>query len=120
MASEGNIDANACKSPHARAFSLPDLTSNRVSWHSIFLLPFMGNPIEIVTDEMILDTAPFMLTRAMHRDVYPAIDPAQNPAVSAEGKVAIVTGATGGLGFVSSSPPPPHPTEALGDACKLI
>lgn len=44
-----------------------------------------------------------MLTSSMHRDVYPAIDPAQNPTVTAEGKVAIVTGATGGLGFVSLS-----------------
>lgn len=50
----------------------------------------------------MIDTAPFMLTKTMHRDVYPAIDPVQNPAVSAEGKVAIVTGATGGLGFVGS------------------
>ncbi|KAI3401096.1 hypothetical protein diail_241 [Diaporthe ilicicola] len=43
-------------------------------------------------------TAPFMLTKSMHRDVYPAIEPARNPDVRAEGKVAIVTGATGGLG----------------------
>lgn len=50
----------------------------------------------------MLDTAPFMLTKTMHRDVYPAINPAQNPDVRAEGKVAVVTGATGGLGFVSS------------------
>lgn len=50
---------------------------------------------------MMLDTAPFMLTKSMHRDVYPIIDPAQNPDVTANGKVAIVTGATGGLGFVS-------------------
>lgn len=50
---------------------------------------------------MILDTAPFMLTKSTHRDVYPAIDPAQNPDVNAKGNVAIVAGATGGLGFVS-------------------
>lgn len=68
----------------------------------------------------MIDTAPFMLTKTMHRDVYPAIDPAQNPAVNAEGKVAIVTGATGGLGFVGSCPSPPPPTEAFGDILKLI
>lgn len=60
----------------------------------------MGNLVDILTKQLMLDTAPFMLTKTMHRDVYSAIDPAQNPAVSAEGKVAIVTGATGGLGFV--------------------
>lgn len=76
--------------------------------------------MDILTDQLMLDTAPFMLTKTMHRDVYPAIDPVQNPAVSAEGKVAIVTGATGGLGFVGFWPSPPPPTEALGDACKLI
>ena len=42
-------------------------------------------------------TLPYMLTKSMHRDVYPAIDP-KNPALSAEGKVIIVTGAGGGLG----------------------
>lgn len=46
-------------------------------------------------------TAPFMLTKAMHRDVYPAIDPINNPAISAEGKVVVVRGGTGGIGFVS-------------------
>lgn len=42
-----------------------------------------------------------MLTKSMHRDVYPAIDPTRNPDVRAEGKVAIISGASGGLGFVS-------------------
>lgn len=46
-------------------------------------------------------TAPFMLTKAMHRDVYPAVDPVNNPAIQVEGKVVVVRGATGGLGFVS-------------------
>lgn len=45
-------------------------------------------------------TAPFMLTKSMHRDVYPAVDPT-NPSLSASGKVVIVTGASGGLGYVS-------------------
>lgn len=54
-------------------------------------------------------TAPFMLTKAMHRDVYPAVDPITNPAVQAEGKVVVVRGATGGLGFVSFDPSPGPP-----------
>ena len=45
-------------------------------------------------------TTPFQLTKSMHRDVYPAVDPT-NPALSAKGKVAIITGAGGGLGAVS-------------------
>lgn len=61
----------------------------------------------------MLDTAPFMLTKTIHRDVYPAIDSTQNPAVSAGGKVAIVTGATGGLGFVGFWPPPCPPKGKL-------
>lgn len=48
-------------------------------------------------------TAPFMLTKAMHREMYDAVDPITNPDVKAEGKVVLVTGATGGLGFVSLS-----------------
>ncbi|KAG8165427.1 hypothetical protein KVR01_005702 [Diaporthe batatas] len=44
-------------------------------------------------------TAPFMLTKSLHRDVYPAVDPVNNPSVRADGKVVIVTGASGGLGF---------------------
>lgn len=33
-----------------------------------------------------------------HRDVYPAIDPTKTPALSQEGKVVVVTGATRGIG----------------------
>lgn len=47
-------------------------------------------------------TTPFQLTKSMHRDVYPAVDPA-NPALSAKDKVIIITGAGGGLGAVSTS-----------------
>ncbi|KAJ3563660.1 hypothetical protein NPX13_g8119 [Xylaria arbuscula] len=46
-------------------------------------------------------TAPFMLTKSMHRDMYPAIDPATNSALNASSKVVMVVGATSGLGFVS-------------------
>ncbi len=46
-------------------------------------------------------TTPFQLTKSMHRDVYPAVDPS-NPDLSAKGKVIIITGAGGGLGAVSS------------------
>ena len=45
-------------------------------------------------------TSPFQLTKSMHRDLYPAIEPT-NPALSAKGKVIIITGAGGGLGAVS-------------------
>lgn len=44
-------------------------------------------------------TAPFQLTKSLHRDVYAAVDPAQN-ATYAKGKVILITGASGGLGFV--------------------
>ncbi|KAK6222811.1 hypothetical protein LQW54_000620 [Pestalotiopsis sp. IQ-011] len=44
-------------------------------------------------------TAPFMLTKSMHRDVYPAIDPAQNKDLRADSKVIIIFGATSGLGY---------------------
>jgi len=47
-------------------------------------------------------TLPFQLTKSMHRDVYPAIDP-QKLSHLAAGKVIIVTGAAGGLGFVSNT-----------------
>jgi hypothetical protein len=46
-------------------------------------------------------TAPFMLTGAMHRDVYPTVDP-RNPKLAVAGKVVVITGAGGGLGYVSS------------------
>ncbi|KAL8771092.1 MAG: hypothetical protein Q9203_005350 [Teloschistes exilis] len=41
--------------------------------------------------------SPFQLTKSMHRELYPAIEP-NNPAMSAENKVIIVTGAGRGLG----------------------
>ncbi|KAI1361582.1 hypothetical protein F5Y08DRAFT_14030 [Xylaria arbuscula] len=47
-------------------------------------------------------TAPFMLTKSMHRDVYPAIDPATNSALNASSKVVMVVGATSGLGFATA------------------
>ena len=45
-------------------------------------------------------TSPYQLTKSMYRDVYPAVRPT-NPALSAKGRVVIVTGAGGGLGNVS-------------------
>lgn len=45
-------------------------------------------------------TKPFQLTKSMTRNVYPAIDP-KNPENQAAGKVVIITGAGGGLGYVS-------------------
>jgi hypothetical protein len=45
-------------------------------------------------------TLPFQLTKSMHRDVYPAVN-LQKLSHLAAGKVIIVTGASGGLGFVS-------------------
>lgn len=45
-------------------------------------------------------TAPFQLTKGLHRDVYPAIDP-KNERLKASGKVVVITGAGGGLGYVS-------------------
>jgi len=45
-------------------------------------------------------TLPYQLTKSMHRDLYPAIEPT-NPALSAKGKVIVVTGAGGGLGAVN-------------------
>ncbi|KAK8060540.1 hypothetical protein PG996_010470 [Apiospora saccharicola] len=44
-------------------------------------------------------TAPFMLTKTMRREIYPAVDPSTNTSLSAKGKVVIVTGASGGIGF---------------------
>ena len=48
-------------------------------------------------------TSPYQLTKSMHRDLYPAIEPS-NPALSAKGKVIMITGAGGGLGAVSRAP----------------
>lgn len=45
-------------------------------------------------------TSPFMLTKSMHRNIYPAIDP-NNPELVADKKVVVVFGAAGGIGFVS-------------------
>ena len=44
-------------------------------------------------------------TPTVHRDVYPAINPVTNPALSQKGKVIAITGATRGIGrhgFVKS------------------
>lgn len=43
-------------------------------------------------------TKPFQLTKTMRRGLYPAIDP-KKPELSAAGKVVIITGAGGGLGY---------------------
>ena len=47
-------------------------------------------------------TSPFQLTKSMHRDIHHAVEPS-NPAISAKGKVLIVTGAGGGIGKVYQS-----------------
>ncbi|KAI1495695.1 hypothetical protein F5X99DRAFT_402726 [Biscogniauxia marginata] len=44
-------------------------------------------------------TAPFMLTKSMHRDIYPVIDPTVNKDLNASSKVIVIFGATSGLGF---------------------
>ena len=54
-------------------------------------------------------TAPFMLTQSIQRDVYPAVDPSKNSDLRAEGKVVLITGGAGGIGFVSC-PRTPSPT----------
>ena len=41
---------------------------------------------------------PYQLTKTMHRGLYPAIDP-KRPELSAAGKVVIITGAGGGVGY---------------------
>ena len=46
-------------------------------------------------------TSPFQLTKSMHRDIYPALDPA-NHQLSASGKIVIITGAGGQIGSVSA------------------
>lgn len=124
MASEGNIDADACmRTPpppsSSRPFPVPEPTLKLDTMAQILFFFHIANWMYILTDPLMLDTAPFMLTKTIHRDVYPAIDPVQNPGVSAEGKVAIVTGATGGLGFVGSSPSNCPRKEALGDTFRF-
>lgn len=49
-------------------------------------------------------TAPFQLTKGMYRDVYPAVDP-KSEGLKATGKVVVITGAGGGLGYVGHLPP---------------
>lgn len=53
-------------------------------------------------------TAPFMLTKSLQRDVYPAVDPAKNQELRAADKVILVTGGAGGIGFVSGAETPRH------------
>ena len=48
-------------------------------------------------------TAPFQLTKGLHRDIYPAIEPKKFAALAAD-KVVLVTGAGGGLGYVRVLP----------------
>ena len=45
-------------------------------------------------------TRRYQLTKSMHRDVYPAVDPS-NSDLSALGKVVVITGAGGTIGGVS-------------------
>lgn len=80
-------------------------------------------------------TTPYQLTKSMHRDVYPPVDP-KNPSLRVDGKVVLITGAGGGLGYVSHPAPfallsvgslslilyphrrlqKPGPKQALGDS----
>jgi NADPH:quinone reductase-like Zn-dependent oxidoreductase len=46
-------------------------------------------------------TAPFQFTKTMRREMYPAIDP-NNPELSAANTTVLITGATGGIGGVST------------------
>lgn len=46
-------------------------------------------------------TTPFQLTKSMHRSVYPAVDPEiASVKAAGTGKVVVITGAAGGLGYV--------------------
>ncbi|KAF2662083.1 NAD(P)-binding protein [Lophiostoma macrostomum CBS 122681] len=45
-----------------------------------------------------LFTTPYQLTKTLHRDVYPAVD-STSPSLKVTGKVVLVTGAGGGLGY---------------------
>jgi hypothetical protein len=58
-------------------------------------------PLSIFTMDANALTTPYQLTKSMHRDVYPAVDP-MNPALKVEGKVVLITGAGGGIGYVRS------------------
>lgn len=42
-------------------------------------------------------TLPYQLTKGIHRDVYPLLEPTQ-PELSAKGKTVLITGASGGIG----------------------
>ncbi|PVH93937.1 NAD(P)-binding protein [Periconia macrospinosa] len=46
-------------------------------------------------------TTPFQLTKSLHRDVYAAVDPAKHKPY-AEGKVILIVGASGGLGYATA------------------
>ena len=46
--------------------------------------------------------SPFQLTKSIHKDLYPALDP-NNPDLSASGKVVMITCAEGRIGSVSAS-----------------
>lgn len=54
-----------------------------------------SNPLQNLPDDYVVTSQAF--TKQTYRDVYPAIDPS-NPALSQEGKVVIVTGASKGIG----------------------
>jgi hypothetical protein len=55
-------------------------------------------PFRAVTDRYETDTSDsFQFTKHVYQDVYPSIDPS-NPELSLAGKVAIVTGASRGIG----------------------
>ncbi|MCJ1423336.1 hypothetical protein MMC29_001219 [Sticta canariensis] len=46
-------------------------------------------------------TTPFQLTKGMHRDVYPTVDP-KSGGLKVTGKVVVITGAGGGLGYAAA------------------
>ena len=48
-------------------------------------------------------TAPFQLTKTLHRDLYPTIDPS-SPDLKAINKTVLINGASGGLGGVCTLP----------------
>ncbi|KAJ4324424.1 hypothetical protein N0V94_001322 [Neodidymelliopsis sp. IMI 364377] len=52
-------------------------------------------------------TTPYQLTKTMRRGIYPAIDP-KNPDLSAASKTILITGATGGIGGVSTESTAKH------------